>query len=136
MDNRCADVLKGSYLAKMESGELKTILLSSGSEVQHCIAAARELGKGVRVVSMPCHERFERQPKDYRELVLPTSCRRRIAIEAGVAMGWDHYVGLDGKIIALRRFGLSAPGGEVMKQLEITAEEVISAVRELEADNA
>ena len=136
VDDRRAGVLKGGYIAKRESGELKTILLSSGSEVQHCIAAASELGNGVRVVSMPCHERFERQPEEYREQVLPTSCRRRIAIEAGVPMGWDHYLGLDGKIISLRRFGLSAPGGEVMKQLGITADEVIKAARELQADIA
>jgi transketolase len=136
VDDRRAGVLKGGYIAKRESGELKTILLSSGSEVQHCIAAASELGNGVRVVSMPCHERFERQPEEYREQVLPTSCRTRIAIEAGVPMGWDHYVGLDGKIVALRRFGLSAPGEKVMKELGITTEEVIKAARELQTDIA
>jgi transketolase len=136
VDDQRAGVLKGGYIAKRESGELKTILLSSGSEVQHCIAAASELGNGVRVVSMPCHERFERQPEEYREQVLPTSCRTRIAIEAGVPMGWDHYVGLDGKIVALRRFGLSAPGEKVMKELGITTEEVIKAARELQTDIA
>jgi transketolase len=136
VDDRRTGVLKGGYIAKKESSELKTVLLSSGSELQHCIAAASELGNDVRVVSMPCHERFERQTKEYREQVLPSSCRRRVAIEAGVPMGWDHYVGLDGKIVALRRFGISAPGGEAMKQLGITVAEVVKAARELEADIA
>ncbi len=124
-------VLKGGYIAKMETGELKLILLSCGSELQHCFAAAKELGEGTRIVSMPCFERFDRQPASYREEVLPNECRKRVAIEAGVPEIWSQYVGLDGKIIGITRFGLSAPGAEVMKELGIDAQHVIAAARSL-----
>jgi transketolase len=124
-------VLKGGYIAKKESGKLELILLSCGSELQHALAAAKELGAGTRVVSMPCFERFERQPESYRNEVLPNECRKRVAIEAGVPEIWSQYVGLDGKIIGLHRFGLSAPGAEVMKEFGIDAEHVIEAARSL-----
>jgi transketolase len=124
-------VLKGGYIAKKESGKLELILLSCGSELQHALVAAKELGAGTRVVSMPCFERFERQPESYRNEVLPNECRKRVAIEAGVPEIWSQYVGLDGKIIGLHRFGLSAPGAEVMKEFGIDAEHVIEAARSL-----
>jgi transketolase len=76
-------------------------------------------------------ERFNREPDEYREEVLPKSCRRRVAIEAGVPEIWYQYVGLDGKVIGLHRFGLSAPGAEVMKEFGIDAEHVIEAARSL-----
>ena len=78
-------VARGGYIAKRESGKLDLILMSCGSELQHAMKAAGELGDGTRVVSMPCFERFERQSAEYREEVLPASCRRRVAIEAGRA---------------------------------------------------
>src|SRR5881392_2881779 len=109
-------VLRGGYIAKKEKGKLDLIIMSCGSELQHALAAAKELGDGVRVVSMPCFERFNRQPEKYRDEVLPKSCRKRISIEAGVPDTWYQYVGLDGKVIGLHRFGLSAPGAEVMKE--------------------
>ena len=124
-------VLRGGYIAKKETGKLDLILLSCGSELQHALAAAKELGDGTRVVSMPCFERFERQPESYRAEVLPNECRRRVAIEAGVPEIWSQYVGLDGKIVGLKRFGLSAPGSEVMKELGIDAQHVIDAARSL-----
>lgn len=124
-------VLKGGYIAKKETGMLKLILLSCGSELQHALAAAKELGEGTRVVSMPCFERFERQPESYRNEVLPNECRKRVAIEAGVPEIWSQYVGLDGKIIGLHRFGLSAPGAQVMKEFGIDAEHVIKAAKSL-----
>jgi transketolase len=80
---------------------------------------------------MPCFERFNRQSADYREEVLPKSCRRRVAIEAGIPEIWYQYVGLDGKVVALHRFGLSAPGNLVMKELGIDAEHVIEAAKSL-----
>src|SRR5207248_3819799 len=103
-------VLRGGYVAKKESAPLDLIILSCGSELQHALAAAEELGAGTRVVSMPCTERFNREAEEYREEVLPKKCRRRVAIEAGVPELWDQYVGLDGRVIGLHRFGLSAPG--------------------------
>jgi transketolase len=126
-------VLRGGYIAKRETGKLDLILLSCGSELQHALAAAKELGEGTRVVSMPCFERFAREPESYRAEVLPNECRRRVAIEAGVPEIWSQYVGLDGKIIGLQRFGLSAPGDEAMKELGIDAQHVIDAARSLGA---
>jgi transketolase len=122
-------VARGGYVARPEKGKLDLIILSCGSELQHALAAAKELGDGTRVVSMPCFERFERQPEEYREEVLPNSCRRRIAIEAGVPDTWYRYVGLDGKVIGLHRFGLSAPGDKVMKEFGIDAQHVIDAAK-------
>ena len=124
-------VLKGGYIAKKEKGKLDLILLSCGSELQHALAAAKELGEGTRVVSMPCFERFARQPESYREEVLPNECRKRVAIEAGVPQIWSQFVGLDGKIIGITRFGLSAPGNEAMKEFGITAQAVIDAAKSL-----
>ncbi|MGH8099729.1 MAG: transketolase-like TK C-terminal-containing protein, partial [Chthoniobacterales bacterium] len=124
-------VSRGGYIAKKETGKLDLIILSCGSELQHALAAAKELGAGVRVVSMPCFERFNRQPANYREEVLPQTCRKRVAIEAGVPDTWYQYVGLDGKVIGLHRFGLSAPGAEVMKEFGMDAQHVIDAAKSL-----
>jgi transketolase len=124
-------VARGGYIAKRETGKLDLILLSCGSELQHAMKAAGELGEGTRVVSMPCFERFDRQSAEYREEVLPSSCRRRVAIEAGVPHIWYQYVGLDGKVIGLNRFGMSAPGDEVMKELGIDAAHVVEAAKSL-----
>jgi len=125
-------VLRGGYIAKKEEGELNLIILSCGSELQHALAAAKQLGNGVRVVSMPCFERFERESEEYREEVLPKSCRRRVAIEAGVTKIWYQYVGIDGKVVGLHEFGLSAPGAQVMKERGIDAEHVIAAAKSLD----
>ena len=112
-------------------GPMQSIIMSCGSELQHALAAAEELGDGARVVSMPCFERFARESEEYREEVLPKSCRRRVAIEAGVPEIWFQYVGLDGKVVGLHEFGLSAPGAEVMKERGIDAKHVIEAARSL-----
>jgi transketolase len=124
-------VLRGGYIAKKEAGKLELIILSCGSELQHALAAAKELGHGARVVSMPCFERFNRQPQEYREEVLPNECRKRVAIEAGVTEIWYEYVGLDGRVVGLHDFGMSAPGPEVMKERGIDAQHVIEAAHEL-----
>ncbi len=122
-------VRRGAYIVKKESGQLDTILISAGSEVQHALEAAEQLGDGVRVVSMPSMERFDRQGADYREEILPKSCTKRIAIEAGVSGLWWKYVGSEGKIVGIDRFGLSAPGGTAMKELGICAQSVIDAAK-------
>ena len=124
-------VVRGGYIAKREKGKLDVIMMSCGSELQHALAAAKELGDGVRVVSMPCFERFARESEEYREEVLPKSCRRRVAIEAAVPEIWYQYVGLDGKVVGLHDFGLSAPGPEVMKERGIDAQHVIDAAKSL-----
>ncbi len=124
-------VLLGGYVARRESAGLELILLASGSELHLAMDAAERLGPAVRVVSMPCFERFDRQPDDYRESVLPPACRRRISIEAGVSQPWHKYVGPDGTVIAIDRFGLSAPGGTVMKTLGISVDALVEAGRKL-----
>ncbi len=124
-------VFKGGYIAIKETGPLKIILLSAGSELQHAVAAAKELGDGVRVVSIPSFHRFNLQPHAYRDEVLPPNVEKRVAIEAGVPDLWWKYVGLKGKVIGIKRFGMSAPGPEVMKALGITAHSVVEAARNL-----
>jgi len=128
---RRAGVLKGGYIILQETAPLTHILLASGSEVQWAMAAAKTLGAGTRVVSMPSFLRFDQQPAEYREAILPKACRQRVAIEAGVSGLWSKYVGLDGKVVGIDRFGLSAPGGTAMKELGITAEAVVAAAKSL-----
>jgi transketolase len=123
--------LRGGYIARRESAPLDLILLSAGSELQHALKAADALGPSTRVVSIPCFSRFDRQPAEYREEVLPRACRRRVSIEATVSSTWAPYVGLDGVAIGINRFGLSAPGGEAMKELGMTAEHVLEVARNL-----
>jgi transketolase len=124
-------VFRGGYVARNESGTLKLILLSSGSELHLAMQAAEKLGPSVRVVSMPCFERFDRQPQTYRDEVLPPACANRISIEAGVGQPWFKYVGLAGRVIAIDRFGLSAPGGTVMKKLGISVDSLLKEAQGL-----
>jgi transketolase len=128
---RRGGVFQGGYIAKKETAALEFLLLASGSELQLALKASEELGAGTRVVSMPCFERFEAQSADYKESVLPKSCRKRVSIEAAISDPWFRYVGLDGKTVAIDRFGLSAPGNIVMEQLGITAAKVVEAARSL-----
>jgi transketolase len=123
--------LKGGYIALKETAPLTHILIGTGSELQLALAAAKVLGAGVRVVSLPCTQRFDRQSAEYRESVLPNACRKRVAVEAGVTVLWHKYVGLDGKVVGIDRFGLSAPAPIVFKELGVTAEAVIAAAQSL-----
>jgi transketolase len=119
--------LKGGYVLVQETAPLEAIVIATGSEVQWAVEGAK--GKpGVRVVSLPCFERFDRQSAEYRESVLPAACTKRVAIEAGVSGLWWKYVGTQGQIIAIDRFGISAPGNTVFKELGITAEAVAQAL--------
>lgn len=129
VQERRQGVLKGGYIARKEAGSLTTVLIGTGSELQLVLEAAEELGSGVRVVSLPSMERFERQSADYREYVLPSDCKQRVAIEAGVTQIWYQYVGLEGKVVGIDRFGLSADGGLVLRELGISVENVVSAAR-------
>lgn len=129
VQERRQGVLKGGYIAKKESESLTTILIGTGSELQLALGAAEELGSGVRVVSLPSMERFERQSAAYREYVLPSACKQRVAIEAGVSQIWYQYVGLEGKVVGIDRFGLSADGGLVLRELGISVENVVAAAR-------
>lgn len=119
--------LKGGYVLVKETAPLEAIVIATGSEVQHAVNGAK--GKpGVRVVSMPCFEIFDRQSAEYRESVLPASCKKRVAIEAGVTGLWWKYVGTEGQVIGIDRFGLSAPGNQVFEKLGITADAVAKAL--------
>jgi transketolase len=128
VETRRDGVGKGAYILKKEEGALECIILATGSEVEHAVNAAKELGAGARVVSVPCMERFDRQTAEYREEVLPSSCTKRVAIEAGVSALWYKYVGLEGSVVAIDRFGMSAPGNVVMDELGINAASVVSAL--------
>ena len=126
------DLLKGGYV--LESDEHpEIILMASGSEVHLTIEAKQKLnalGKKVRIVSMPCFELFDRQDASYREQVLPADIPHRIAIEAGATMSWYKYVGLQGKVIGLDRFGASAPFKTLYNRFGITAEAIVRAALE------
>jgi transketolase len=119
---------RGAYILKdAAEGEPDLILMASGSEVQIALAAAEMLsakGTAVRVVSMPSWELFDRQTQDYRSAVLPPKVRARVAVEAGSPQGWHRYVGLDGAVTALERFGASAPYEVLYKEFGLTAENV------------
>jgi len=123
--------LKGAYIARRETSALTHILLGTGSELQLALSAAEELGSGVRVVSVPSMEIFARQPKAYQEEVLPSSCTKRVSIEAGVTISWGRFVGTAGKAIGTDRFGLSAPGDVVMREMGITKDAVVAAAKSL-----
>jgi len=126
-------VLRGAYVARHENGALELLLLATGSELHLALDAADKIGPGVRVVSMPCFERFDRQPLAYRDQVLPPGCDRRISIEAAVSQPWFKYVGRTGRVIGIDRFGLSAPGGSVLQALGISVEAIVQAAGELSA---
>ena len=128
---RRSGVAKGGYIAVQETAPLTHIILSCGSELQLALAAAKELGAGVRVVSMPSFHRFDRQPAEYRESILPAACRKRVAVEAGVTGLWAKYTGLDGRVVGLDRFGLSAPAPQVFAELGVTTAAVVAAARSL-----
>ncbi|WP_347246858.1 transketolase [Thermomonas sp.] len=120
-----AHVARGGYVLKDSVGAPEIILLATGSEVGLAMQAAAQLGDGVRVVSMPCVEVFERQDAAYREAVLPKACRKRVAIEAGVTGFWGKYVGLDGAVIGIDSFGASAPAEKLFPHFGITVERLI-----------
>jgi transketolase len=128
-----AGVAKGAYvLADSEGGPPQVILMASGGEVPLCMAARDKLtaeGLRVRVVSMPAWDLFEDQPPAYREEVLPRAVSARVAVEAASPLGWDRYVGPDGEVLAMRSFGASAPGGDLMKHFGFTVDHVCEAAR-------
>jgi len=116
--------LKGAYVAKKETADLDLIIIATGSEVQHALEAAKDM-PGARVVSMPCMELYERQSDDYKETVLPSTCTKRIAMEAGVSAPWYKYAS---KVVGVDRFGFSAPGDIVMAELGMSAENLASEI--------
>lgn len=129
-----AAIEKGGYVLKDCEGQPELILIATGSEVELAMQAAARLsegGKQVRVVSMPCCERFLAQDVDYREAVLPSAVRRRLAIEAGHGDYWYRFVGLDGGVVSIDGFGVSAPGDQAMEAMGMTVENVVEAAGRL-----
>ncbi|WP_129135219.1 transketolase [Luteimonas sp. YGD11-2] len=129
------DIGRGGYvLAEAGNGAPEIILIATGSEVGLAVEARTMLeaeGIATRVVSMPSSDVFDRQDAEYREAVLPMALRRRVAVEAGVTDAWRKYVGLDGAVIGLDRFGASAPAGVLFKHFGFTAQAVADAARAL-----
>jgi transketolase len=128
-------VQKGAYvLSDCAAGSPTVILIATGSEVSVALEAHNQLtreGIASRVVSMPSWDLFQSQPQSYRDTVLPPGVKARVSIEAGSTLGWERYVGLDGAIIGLDRFGGSAPGEIVMRELGFTSEHVVKAAKSL-----
>jgi transketolase len=128
-------VNRGAYvLADAEGGAPDVILLATGSEVHLAVEAREQLaadGIRTRVVSMPCWETFEAQDAQYRERVLPTEVRARVAVEAGSTLGWHRWVGDGGAVLGIDRFGASAPGGENLERFGFQAERVAQTARSL-----
>lgn len=126
---------KGAYILKKEEGDLPDlILMATGSEVQLVLDSAEKLeadGESVRVVSMPCWELFEEQPKSYRDEVLPSQVIKRVSVEAGATFGWHKWVGTEGIVMGIDRFGESAPYEEVYEHLGLTVEKIVENAKSL-----
>ena len=131
-DEQVAAISRGGYVLK-DSADPQAILIATGSEVELAMQASDTLaGKGIstRVVSMPCAEIFSAQGVDYQDSVLPPAVRARVAVEALHADYWHKFVGLDGRVVGMRSFGESAPGGELMNEFGFTVENVVANVLE------
>lgn len=124
-------ISRGGYILKDSDGQPEAIIIATGSEVELALKAAEELtanGRKIRVVSMPSTNIFDAQDDAYRESVLPSAVTRRVAVEAGVTSGWWKYVGTNGKIVGLDRFGESAPAGVLFKEFGFTVDNVVKNV--------
>ncbi len=130
-EQQIKDISRGAYVVSDSKGQPDAIIIATGSEVEIAVKAAEQLGtkgKNVRVVSMPSTNVFDSQDQAYRDSVLPPSVTKRIAVEAGVTDGWWKYVGTNGRIVGLDRFGESAPAGDLFKEFGFTADNVVSNV--------
>ncbi len=128
-----ANVRRGGYVLSPEVGECRVIIIATGSEVELATAAQQQLaeaGVGVRVVSMPSTDVFLAQDAAYRETVLPDNIRKRVAVEAGHSDWWYRFVGLDGAVLGINRFGLSAPGDLAMRELGMTVDNLVALVQQ------
>ncbi len=129
-----AEIARGGYVLSDCDGQPEMILISAGSEIELVVSAAKALteeGRKVRVVSLPCTERFDNQDAAYKESVLPKAVRKRLAVEASIAGFWERYVGLNDKVIGMTSFGESAPANVLFKHFGFTPENVLAQAREL-----
>lgn len=127
-------VSKGAYVLSDCEGTPDLILIATGSEVSLCVEAAEKLtaeGNNVRVVSMPCWELFEEQDAAYKESVLPAAVTKRLVVEAASRFGWERYIGTEGDMISIDRFGASAPGNVLMEKFGYTLENVLTKAKAL-----
>lgn len=136
VDQATADegVRRGAYVVAQAAGEPHGLLLASGSEVSLALDARKALaarGWQVAVVSMPSWDRFEEQPDDYKETVLPAQVTARLAIEMGSSLGWSRYTGPEGSVLAIDRFGASAPAGRLLQEYGFTVDNVVSEFEKL-----
>ncbi len=123
---------KGGYIVLDTDGTPDVIIMGTGSELQICMEAAERInaaGKKARVVSMPCWKLFDEQPADYRASVLPPAVKNRVAVEAGIKMGWEKYLGDEGHFVGMNSFGASAPDDVLYKHFGITADAVVEAAQ-------
>jgi len=128
---------RGGYVLVPEQGALDAIVIATGSEVALAVEAAERLaalGKGIRVVSMPCAEVFEAQEAGYREAVLPSDVLARVAVEAAHTDFWFKYVGLDGRVVGMSSFGESAPAGDLFRHFGLTTDNVVAAIEDVILD--
>lgn len=133
-DEQLKAISRGGYVLVDCEGVPELIFISAGSEVELAVAAARTLqqeGHQIRVVSMPCTERFDKQDEQYKESVLPKQVRCRLAVEASIEGFWERYVGLDGKVIGMNSFGESAPASVLFKYFGFTVENVTETARNM-----
>jgi transketolase len=139
-DRAAEGVARGGYVladavdAEGASTQPDIILIATGSELSVAMEARQELtaeGIRTRVVSLPCWERFEAQSKEYRDSVLPPEETLRVSVEAGVSLGWDRWVGPEGAIVAIDRFGASAPAGDLFPAFGISARHVAAVARKV-----
>ncbi|MCY7486577.1 transketolase [Paenibacillus alvei] len=127
-------VAKGAYVLSETDGQPDVILIGTGSEVSMAMNAKEELERdniSVRVVAMPSRELFDRQPEEYKQSVLPNSVTKRVAIEAGISLGWDRYTGQGGKVLSIDTFGASGAGTEVMEYFGFSVNQVVRLTKEL-----
>lgn len=122
---------QGAYILAKEEGELEGIIIATGSEVALALEAKKELGTGVRVVSMPSMNLFDEQSAEYREEVLPKAVTKRLAVEAGTSFGWGKYIGLRGGTVTVDTWGASAPASKVLPEYGFTVENVIATYNKL-----
>lgn len=133
-ENNLVELSKGAYILRDSKGTPDVILIATGSEVELAVQAKEELekqGVNVRVVAMPSWELFEKQSSEYKEEILPRAVTNRVSIEMGTSLGWERYVGLDGKILAIDTFGASGPGVEVLEYFGFSVKSVVEQVKNL-----
>ncbi|ERK13722.1 Transketolase [Pantoea sp. AS-PWVM4] len=124
-----ADIARGGYVLQDCDGTPEAIIIATGSEIEIALGAADKLtadGHRIRVVSLPCTDVFDKQEAAYRESVLPSGVKARVAVEAGITDYWFKYVGLDGSIVGMTTFGESAPAGKLFPEFGFTVENIVS----------